>query len=82
MKDWKSLLATLTNRADKLSDNVRSLHRKITGFNHPLMIIPYLGFGTAEKLLFGGRGLEDAGLYPRHQRRSWVAQSHKYVQAF
>jgi phosphatidate phosphatase APP1 len=72
MKDWKSLLPTLTNRADKLSDNVRSRLRKITGFNFPLMIIPYLGFGTADKLVFGGRVLEDEGFSPATSAdRSW-----------
>lgn len=72
MKDWKSRLPTLTNRADKLSDNVRSRLRKITGFNNPLMIIPYLGYGTADKLLFGGRVLEDEGFTPATSAdRTW-----------
>ncbi len=72
MKDWKSLLPTLIDRADKLSDNVRSRLRKITGFNNPLIIIPYLGYGTADKLVFGGRVLEDEGFTPAASAdRSW-----------
>ncbi|HET7008149.1 MAG TPA: phosphatase domain-containing protein [Candidatus Binatia bacterium] len=51
-------------RAEKLSDKVRARLRKITGFNYPLMIIPYLGYGSADKLMFGGRVLEDEGFTP------------------
>jgi phosphatidate phosphatase APP1 len=64
MKGWKSRLPALIERTDKVSDSVRSRLRKITGFNYPLMIIPYLGYGTADKLLFGGRVLEDEGVAP------------------
>jgi phosphatidate phosphatase APP1 len=72
MKDWKSRLSTAIDRADKLSDNVRSRLRKITGFNSPLMIIPYVGYGTPDKLLFGGRVLEDEGFIPAASAdRTW-----------
>jgi len=72
MKDWKSRLPTAIDRADKLSDSVRSRLRKIAGFNDPLIIIPYLGYGTAEKLLFGGRVLEDEGFTPATSAdRTW-----------
>jgi len=72
MKDWKSRLPTAIDRADKLSDSVRSRLRKITGFNDPLIIIPYLGYGTADKLLFGGRVLEDEGFTPATSAdRTW-----------
>ena len=64
MKDWKSRLPDLIDRTDKLSDSVRSRLRKITGFNDPLIIIPYLGYGTADKLSFGGRIWEDEGFAP------------------
>jgi phosphatidate phosphatase APP1 len=64
MTDWKSRLPALIDRTDKLSDKVRTRLRKITGFNNPLMIIPYLGYGSAGKLLFGGRVLEDEGFTP------------------
>jgi phosphatidate phosphatase APP1 len=72
MKDWKSPLHALIDRTDKLSDSVRSRLRKITGFSHPLMIIPYLGYGTADKLLLGGRVLEDEGFTPASSAdRTW-----------
>ena len=72
MKDWKSRLSTAIDRADKLSDSVRSRLRKITGFNSPFIIIPYLGYGTPDKLLFGGRVLEDEGFIPAASAdRTW-----------
>ena len=64
MKDWKSRFPTLIDRADKLSDNIRSRVRKITGFKYPLVIVPYLGYGNPEKLSFSGRVLEDKGFNP------------------
>ena len=64
MNHWKSRLAALIDRKDQLSDTVRLRLRKITGFNNPLMIIPYLGYGTADKLLLAGRVLEDEGFTP------------------
>lgn len=45
---------------------------KIRGFNDPLTIIPYLGYGNAEKLLLGGRVLQDKGISPaRSADRIW-----------
>lgn len=72
MKDWKSRLPDLIDRTDRLSDRVRSRLRKITGFNDPLIIMPYLGYGTADKLSFGGRILEDEGFTPATSAdRTW-----------
>jgi len=72
MKGLKSRLPALIDRADKLSDSVRLRLRKTTGFSNPLMIIPYLGYGTADKLLFAGRVLEDEKFTPASSAdRSW-----------
>jgi phosphatidate phosphatase APP1 len=72
VKEWKSQLPVLIDRADKLSDNVRMRLRKITGFNHPLMIIPFLSYGTPDKLLVAGRVLEDEGFAPAGSAdRTW-----------
>ena len=64
VKDWKSRLPKLIDRADKLSDSVQARLKTITGVNEPLMIVPYLGYGTADKLVFSGRVLEDEGFSP------------------
>ncbi len=72
MKRGKSRLPALIDRADRLSDSVRLRLRKITGFNNPLMIIPYLGYGTPDKLLFAGRVLADEGFTPAGSAdRTW-----------
>jgi phosphatidate phosphatase APP1 len=63
-KDWKSRLEALIGSMDNLSDNVRLRLKKITGFDSPLMILPYLGYGTSDKLLLSGRVLEDEGFRP------------------
>jgi len=79
MKDWKSRLPDLIDRTDKLSDSVRSRLRKITGFNDSLIIIPYLGYGTADKLSFGGRILEDEGFAPATSAdRTWRNLINRY----
>ena len=62
--DWKARAQALIDGWDNLSDSLRSRLRKITGFNYPLMIMPYLGYGTPNKLLLSGRVLEDEGFIP------------------
>lgn len=58
MKQWKSKLENLIEGVDNFSDNVRVLLRKIEGFNAPLNIVPYIGYGTPDKFLLSGRVLE------------------------
>jgi phosphatidate phosphatase APP1 len=64
MSDWKSKVQALFHSMDSLSDSMRSRVRKVTGFNNGLMIVPYLGYGTPDKLLLNGRVLEDEGFAP------------------
>jgi phosphatidate phosphatase APP1 len=72
MKDWKSRVQALIDRADTLSDSLKSRVRKVIGFNSPLIIVPYLGYGTADKLMVSGRVLEDDGFTPaRDADRTW-----------
>ena len=72
MKGLKSRLPALIDRADKLSDSVRLRLRRITGFNNPLTIISYLGYGNADKLLFAGRVLENEKFVPASSAdRTW-----------
>jgi phosphatidate phosphatase APP1 len=68
--DRRARAQALAARWDNLSDSLRSRLRKITGFNHPLMIMPYLGYGTPDKLLLSGRVLEDEGFTPAGDRIS------------
>jgi phosphatidate phosphatase APP1 len=72
MKDWKSRVQALIDRADILSDSLNSRVRKAIGFKNPLVIVPYLGYGTADKLMVSGRVLEDDGFTPaRDADRPW-----------
>ena len=64
MSDWKSKVQALFHSMDSLSDSMRSRVRKVTGFNNGLMIVPYLGYGTPDKLLVNGRVLKDEGFSP------------------
>ena len=72
MKDRKRRLQALIGRADRLSDGLRLRVRKVQGFDDPLMIVPYLGYGTLDKLLLSGRVLEDEGFIPATDAdRAW-----------
>jgi phosphatidate phosphatase APP1 len=61
MSDWKAIVGALIDDIDKFSDKVRIGWRKIKGFDEPLTIIPYLGYGTSEKFLLRGRVMADKG---------------------
>ena len=63
-KNWKTRAQALVERMDELTDNLRSRLRKLSGFNYPFMIMPYLGYGTPERFLLSGRVLEDEGFKP------------------
>jgi phosphatidate phosphatase APP1 len=55
MSDWKAKMAGLVNGIDQFSDRWRIRWRALKGYDEPLMIVPYLGYGTAENLLLKGR---------------------------
>src|ERR1044072_9019868 len=61
MSRWKAKIGELIDGADNFSDKIRARLRKFKGFDEPLMIVPYLGYGTREKFFIGGRVLEDKG---------------------
>jgi phosphatidate phosphatase APP1 len=58
MSNWKALVGAVIDDLDGFSDKIRARWRKIKGFDEPLTIIPYLGFGTTERLWLRGRVLE------------------------
>jgi phosphatidate phosphatase APP1 len=61
MSDWKSKIENLIEDLDDFSDKVRARLRRIKGFDNPLIIVPFLGYGTADKFHLSGRVLEDKG---------------------
>ena len=61
MSKWKSKLQNIFERVDDLSGNARYRRKRKKGFDEPLLIMPYLGFGNEEKIILKGRVLEDKG---------------------
>ncbi len=57
----KLQIQNLIEEIDGFSDNLRARLRKIGDFDEDLTIIPYLGYGTADKFLLSGRVLQDKG---------------------
>jgi phosphatidate phosphatase APP1 len=62
MGKLKSGVRRMVGMVDELSDSLRYGLKRIRGFGSPLMIHPYLGFGTREKIILNGRVLEDTGI--------------------
>jgi phosphatidate phosphatase APP1 len=67
MKDLRSLAKVLVTGSDRASDRVRARVRRITGYRGPLIILPYLGYGTIARLRLQGRVLRDPGFVPSKQ---------------
>ncbi|HEX8733839.1 MAG TPA: phosphatase domain-containing protein [Pyrinomonadaceae bacterium] len=61
MINWKSKIENLIDDLEAFSDKVKSRLGKIKGFDEPLIIVPFLGYGNARKFLLSGRVLEDKG---------------------
>src|SRR5687768_13671626 len=71
MKDWKVKAEILLEEMDSLSDELRARIRKIAPLNKPLRIVPFLGFGTPEKLVLKGRVLADRELTVKRDDSRW-----------
>lgn len=61
MSVWKARIENLIEDIDNFSDKVKARLRRIKGFDEPLIIVPFLGYGNAGKFLLSGRVLEDKG---------------------
>jgi phosphatidate phosphatase APP1 len=67
--DWQREVARLTHAVEETFDRIK--YRNVNGIR-PLMIIPYLGFGSVEFIDLKGRVLEDSGIKPsRETDRIW-----------
>jgi len=62
MGNWKSRIESIFDNIDNLSDELRLRLKNIKGFEKPLKVISFLGYGTSDKLLLSGRILEDNGV--------------------
>jgi phosphatidate phosphatase APP1 len=61
MSDWKNSLEKFVERIDDLSDEFRQRRRQARHYDNALMILPFFGFGTNEKIYLKGRVIENEG---------------------
>ena len=67
--NWQREVARLVHAVEEAFDRIK--YRHVNG-TRPLMIIPYLGFGSAEFIDLKGRVLEDSGIRPSSETdRVW-----------
>jgi phosphatidate phosphatase APP1 len=62
MTSWRQAMKELINKADDRFDALRGRLSSRWQRSDPIQIVPYRGFGTAEKLYLRGRVLEDEGV--------------------
>lgn len=61
MTDWKRMLQAFVVRADQVFDHAWMGLRKASPFATRLMVLPYRGYATSDKLVLTGRVLRDEG---------------------
>ncbi len=66
MVSWNELATRLASAADDRIDRIRAWAAARRGASAPMIIVPYLGFGTPDALEVRGRILEDAGILAAH----------------
>ena len=62
MAGWQKVLASFVVDVENHFDLLKYRLRERIGGRDPIMIVPYRGFGTAEKIYIKGRVLEDKGI--------------------
>ncbi len=62
MADWRTVLATLVTDVEGHYDMLKYRLRERLGHRDPIMIYPYRGYGTQQKLYVRGRVLEDRNI--------------------
>jgi phosphatidate phosphatase APP1 len=64
MVDWKVVVGTLASNVEDHFDTLKFRLGQRLGWDKPVQIIPYLCYGTREKLFLKGRVLRDKGITP------------------
>jgi phosphatidate phosphatase APP1 len=68
----KPRLQRIVSRADTLGDTARARLRRIVPSRRSLLLVPYAGFGTPQRIELSGRVLRDPGFKaPDASDRSW-----------
>lgn len=79
MSNWKAKIGKLVEEIDEFSDGLRARLRRISDFKESLTIIPYTGYGTADKFFMRGRVLEDKGaIHPGSEDSRWENLQNMY----
>lgn len=58
MAGWKTIMSDLIEKMDKISDSLRIRWKQKKGYEKPLVIFPFLGYGTNRKIILRGRVFE------------------------
>ena len=61
MPDWKAKLENIFERLEDVSDDFRLKRKRKRNFENPLIILPFFGYGTSERVRIRGRVVEDEG---------------------
>lgn len=61
MARWKTKLSDFIEKIDQFSDALRIRWKQNKGYDKPLKIFPFLGYGSHEKICLRGRVFEDKG---------------------
>jgi phosphatidate phosphatase APP1 len=59
--NWETALATVANNVEKHFDRMKYRLFDSLGLDKPLLLIPYLGYGSSRRLFLSGRLLENPG---------------------
>lgn len=74
MARWKKVVTRVATRAEGKLDRLKGrLSRRFSreeGEEDPIIILPYRGYGTAQKLFLKGRVLQDEGIAPASEEDS------------
>jgi phosphatidate phosphatase APP1 len=64
MVSWQKVIAQFVDEVEDHFDLLKYRFRERLGGRDPIMILPYRGFGTSQKIYLKGRVLEDKGITP------------------
>jgi phosphatidate phosphatase APP1 len=67
MASWKQALIRLSVDVERQYDLLKNRFRERLGLYHPIMIAPYRGYGTPERMFLRGRVLKDRNIPPAQE---------------
>jgi phosphatidate phosphatase APP1 len=67
MAGWKQVLTHLSVDVEARYDRLKNRFRERLGCYHPIMILPYRGYGTRERMFLRGRVLKNRHITPAQE---------------